>query len=195
METIRCAWCLGSPEYMDYHDHEWGRPIYDDHSLFECIVLESAQAGLSWITILRKREGYRALFHNFDPVKVAAMNENDVARLLVDERIVRHRAKIEATINNAKAFLDIVDAFGSFSDYYWAFSDHQIINNPLKHHTDGPAVTELSTRFAKDLKKRGFKFLGPTTCYAFMQATGMVNDHIEACVARQLTIKAQQGNS
>lgn len=184
METIRCAWCLGSPEYIQYHDNEWGKPIYDDRTLFECIVLESAQAGLSWITILRKREGYRALFHHFDPVKVAAMTESDVARLLLDERIVRHRAKIEATINNAKAFLKIVDEFGSFSDYYWAFSHHKIIDTPLKHHTDGATVTELSIRFAKDLKKRGFKFLGPTTCYAFMQATGMVNDHIANCTSR-----------
>lgn len=185
MENIRCAWCLGSPEYIHYHDTEWGIPIYDDQSLFECIVLESAQAGLSWITILRKREGYRALFHNFDPVKVANMTGADVERLLQDERIVRHRAKIEATINNAKAFLNIADEFGSFSQYYWAFSDNKVIDNPISHHTDAPAVTELSTRFAKDLKKRGFKFLGATTCYAFMQATGMVNDHIADCVSRK----------
>ncbi|WP_137169239.1 DNA-3-methyladenine glycosylase I [Marinomonas sp. FW-1] len=185
MENIRCAWCLGSPEYIHYHDTEWGVPIYDDQSLFECIVLESAQAGLSWITILRKREGYRALFHNFDPVKVAKMTDADVERLLLDERIVRHRAKIEATINNAKAFLKIADEFGSFSQYYWAFSDNQVIDNPIEHHTDGASVTDLSKRLAKDLKKRGFKFLGPTTCYAFMQATGMVNDHIADCIARR----------
>ncbi|QUX92911.1 DNA-3-methyladenine glycosylase I [Marinomonas sp. A3A] len=185
MENIRCAWCLGSPEYIHYHDTEWGIPIYDDQALFECIVLESAQAGLSWITILRKREGYRALFHGFDPVKVANMTEADVERLLMDERIVRHRAKIEATINNAKAFLKIADEFGSFRQYYWAFSDNKIIDNPINNHTDAPAVTELSTRFAKDLKKRGFKFLGATTCYAFMQATGMVNDHIADCVSRK----------
>ncbi|MGO3738102.1 DNA-3-methyladenine glycosylase I [Marinomonas foliarum] len=184
MENIRCAWCLGSPEYIHYHDTEWGIPVYDDQSLFECIVLESAQAGLSWITILRKREGYRALFHNFAPIKVANMNEADVERLLLDERIVRHRAKIEATINNAKAFLKIADEFGSFSQYYWGFSDNKIIDNPIRNHTDAPAVTELSTRFSKDLKKRGFKFLGATTCYAFMQATGMVNDHIADCVSR-----------
>ena len=185
MENIRCAWCLGSPEYIHYHDSEWGIPIYDDQTLFECIVLESAQAGLSWITILRKREGYRALFHGFDPVKVAKMTEADVERLLLDERIVRHRAKIEATINNAKAFLKIVDEFGSFSQYYWAFSDNKVIDNSISHHAEAPAVTELSTRFAKDLKKRGFKFLGATTCYAFMQATGMVNDHIADCISRK----------
>ena len=117
MDNIRCTWCLGSPEYIHYHDTEWGIPVYDDPSLFECIVLESAQAGLSWITILRKREGYRALFHGFDPTKVAKMTNYDVERLLLDERIVRHRAKIEATINNAQAFLKIADEFGSFSQY------------------------------------------------------------------------------
>ena len=191
MENIRCAWCLGSPEYIHYHDTEWGIPIYDDKALFECIVLESAQAGLSWITILRKRDGYRALFHGFDPVKVAKMTEANVERLLLDERIVRHRAKIEATINNAKAFLKIADEFGSFSQYYWAFSDNKVIDNPINNHTEAPAVTELSTRFAKDLKKRGFKFLGATTCYAFMQATGMVNDHIADCVSRTACFSAK----
>jgi len=185
MDNLRCSWCLGSPEYIHYHDTEWGIPIYDDHSLFECIVLESAQAGLSWITILRKREGYRAAFHDFNPQKVANMTEQDVTRLLQDESIVRHRAKIEATINNAKAFLKIVDEFGSFSDYFWAFSDHKVIDNHPKTLQDVPALTELSTRFSKDLKKRGFKFLGATTCYAFMQATGMVNDHVMGCTARK----------
>jgi len=185
MEPVRCNWCLGSPEYIHYHDNEWGIPIFDDQILFECIVLESAQAGLSWITILRKREGYRAAFHNFDPLKVSKMTPADVDRLVLDESIVRHRAKIEATINNAKAFLKIVEEFGSFSDYYWAFSDKKIINNQIKAHEDIPAVTELSTKFAKDLKKRGFKFLGATTCYAFMQATGMVNDHLIDCIARR----------
>lgn len=184
MEPIRCNWCLGSPEYIDYHDTEWGIPVYDDVSLFECIVLESAQAGLSWITILRKREGYRALFHHFDPEKVANMTDADVERLLLDQRIVRHRAKIEATISNAKAFLNIAAEFGSFSQYYWGFSDHKVIDNRFDSLAEVPAVTELSKRLAKDLKKRGFKFLGPTTCYAFMQATGMVNDHIADCVAR-----------
>ena len=184
METIRCSWCLGSPEYIHYHDTEWGVPVYDDQTLFECIVLESAQAGLSWITILRKREGYRAAFHGFDPLKVAEMTQADVARLVVDESIVRHRAKIEATINNAKAFLKIANEFGSFSQYYWSFSDNKVITPSIDTLADVPATTELSTRFAKDLKKRGFKFLGATTCYAFMQATGMVNDHLNNCIAR-----------
>ncbi|MBJ7539817.1 DNA-3-methyladenine glycosylase I [Marinomonas transparens] len=185
MESIRCNWCLSSPEYIDYHDTEWGKPVYDDQALFECMVLESAQAGLSWITILRKREGYRTAFHGFNPVKVAKMTETDVERLLQDTSIVRHRAKIESTINNAKKLLAIAEEFGSFSHYYWAFSDHKIIDNRVDSLADVPAVTELSTRLAKDLKKRGFKFLGATTCYAFMQATGMVNDHLENCIARR----------
>ncbi|MBD5769754.1 DNA-3-methyladenine glycosylase I [Marinomonas colpomeniae] len=185
MENIRCSWCLGSPEYIHYHDTEWGIPIYDDQSLFECIVLESAQAGLSWLTILRKREGYRSAFHNFDPTVVAKMTTQDVDELVLDASIIRHRGKIEATINNANAFLKIIEEFGSFSRYYWAFSDNKIINNIVNSVTDVPAVTELSTQLAKDLKKRGFKFLGGTTCYAFMQATGMVNDHIADCIARK----------
>lgn len=185
METIRCNWCLGSPEYIQYHDNEWGKPVYDDQTLFEFIVLESAQAGLSWITILRKREGYRAAFHGFDPKKVANMTEKDVERLLLDASIVRHRAKIEATISNAKAFLAIADEFGSFSQYYWAFTDNQVIDNAIHSMSDVPAVTDLSTRIAKDMKKRGFRFFGATTCYAFMQATGMVNDHLENCLSRQ----------
>lgn len=185
MEEIRCSWCLSSPEYIDYHDNEWGVPVYDDASLFECMTLESAQSGLSWITILRKREGYRTAFYQFDPVKVATMTEQDVERLLQDESIVRHRGKIEATINNAKTLLKVAEEFGSFSEYYWAFSDHKIIDNQAKTLADIPSVTDLSKQIAKDFKKRGFKFLGPTTCYAFMQATGMVNDHIVDCIARK----------
>jgi len=184
MEAIRCSWCLSSPEYIEYHDNEWGKPIYDDPTLFECIVLESAQAGLSWITILRKREGYRAAFHQFDPEKVAKMTTDDVERLVQDPSIVRHRGKIEATIANAQSFLAIAEEFGSFSDYYWAFSDHQVIDTAPSSLSDVPAVTELSTRLSKDMKKRGFRFFGPTTCYAFMQASGMVNDHVADCIGR-----------
>lgn len=184
MISVRCPWCLSTPEYIDYHDKEWGKVVKDDQTLFECIVLESAQAGLSWITILRKREGYRRLFHQFDPEKVALMNEQDVERLLEDASIVRHRGKIEATINNAKIFLKIAEEFGSFSDYYWAFSDHKVLANPVTSMADVPAKTELSERIAKDMKKRGFRFFGATTCYAFMQATGMVNDHLLDCIAR-----------
>ncbi|GAB3477193.1 DNA-3-methyladenine glycosylase I [Marinomonas epiphytica] len=184
METIRCDWCLGSPEYIDYHDNEWGKVVKDDQTLFECIVLESAQAGLSWITILRKREGYRQAFHQFDPHKVAAMTDSDVDRLVTDPSIVRHRGKISATIQNAKAFLAIATEFGSFSHYYWSFSEHQVIENDVRSMADVPAKTPLSEQIAKDMKKRGFKFFGATTCYAFMQATGMVNDHLNECHAR-----------
>ncbi|MGO3345028.1 MAG: DNA-3-methyladenine glycosylase I [Marinomonas sp.] len=184
METGRCPWCLSSPEYIKYHDSEWGKPVYDDQILFEFIVLESAQAGLSWITILRKRAGYRSAFHDFNPQKVAKMTTQEVDQLILDPSIVRHRGKIEATISNANAFLAIIEEFGSFSQYYWAFSDHNVIKNQVRSMQDVPAITDLSTKIAKDMKKRGFRFFGPTTCYAFMQATGMVNDHVEYCIAR-----------
>eukprot|EP00758_Cryptobia_borreli_P010207 Tbor_TRINITY_DN5550_c0_g1::TRINITY_DN5550_c0_g1_i1::g.13694::m.13694/K01246/tag; DNA-3-methyladenine glycosylase I len=186
MKKVRCSWCLGSPEYIKYHDTDWGIPIYnDDGKLFECLVLESSQAGLSWITILRKREGYRALFHDFDIKKVSHMGAEDVDRLLTDDRIVRHRGKIEAAINNAKAFLDIAAEFGSFSCYYWALSNGKVIDNSHGDPAVMAAAKDLSTQFSKDLKKRGFKFVGPTICYAFMQATGMVNDHIPDCFTRK----------
>lgn len=184
MAEQRCDWCLGSPEYIAYHDNEWGKPIYDDQTLFEFIVLESAQAGLSWITVLRKREGYRQAFHQFDPAKVAAMTAADVERLVQDPSIIRHRGKIAATISNAQCFLRIAEEFGSFSNYYWDFVDqHPIVNHP-NTLADVPAVTPLAERISKDMKKRGFKFFGPTICYAFMQATGMVNDHLINCRAR-----------
>ncbi|MCC4274515.1 DNA-3-methyladenine glycosylase I [Marinomonas communis] len=185
MAELRCDWCLGSPEYIAYHDNEWGKPVTDDQTLFEFIVLESAQAGLSWITILRKREGYRQAFHQFDPTKVAAMTADDIERLSQDPSIVRHRGKISATISNAQCFLRIAEEFGSFSNYYWAFSDNQVITNHPKTLADVPAVTSLAETISKDMKKRGFKFFGPTICYAFMQATGMVDDHIEGCVAKE----------
>ena len=185
MAEQRCDWCLGSSEYIAYHDNEWGKPVTDDQTLFEFIVLESAQAGLSWITILRKREGYRQAFHNFSPTKVAAMSADDVERLTQDASIVRHRGKIAATISNAQCFLCIAEEFGSFSNYYWAFSDGKVIRNQPKTMADVPAVTPLAETIAKDMKKRGFKFFGPTICYAFMQATGMVDDHLVGCVAKR----------
>ena len=184
MSLLRCSWCLASDLYMDYHDNEWGTPIYDDQKLFECLVLESAQAGLSWITILKKREGFRKAFHQFDIDKVARMTEEDLETLVVNPDIIRHRGKISATINNAKQFQNIILEFGSFSEYFWAFSDHKVIDNKPKEIKDVPSTTELAQTIAKDLKKRGFKFFGATTCYAFMQATGMVNDHIETCFIR-----------
>lgn len=184
MTELRCDWCLGSPEYVKYHDEEWGKPTFDDRTLFEFIVLESAQAGLSWITILRKREGYRDAFHNFDPILVSQMTNDDVERLVLNKSIIRNRAKIKATISNAQAFLNIADEFGSFSDYYWQHTNGQPIMNDFKQLAEVPAVTELATAISKDMKKRGFRFFGPTICYAYMQATGMVNDHLVECVAR-----------
>lgn len=185
MAELRCDWCLSSPEYIAYHDNEWGKPVTDDQTLFEFIVLESAQAGLSWITILRKREGYRQAFHQFNPTKVAAMTADDIERLSQDPSIVRHRGKIAATITNAQSFLRIAEEFGSFSNYYWAFSDNKVITNQPKTLADVPAVTPLAEMISKDMKKRGFKFFGPTICYAFMQATGMVDDHLVGCVAKE----------
>lgn len=181
----RCGWCLSSQAYIDYHDFHWGIPLYDDRSLFECLVLESAQAGLSWITILMKIDGYRQAFHQFDINKVAAMSEEEQEALVQNPNIVRHRGKIKATVTNAQALLKIAEEFGSFSRYFWAFSDNKVIDNKPKTLADVPSVTELAKTISKDLKKRGFKFVGPTICYAYMQAVGMVNDHIQDCIARK----------
>ena len=182
---VRCTWCGTDPLYVKYHDEEWGKPVYDDQTLFEFLILESAQAGLSWITILRKRENYRKAFANFDVLKVAAFSEEDVERLLQDEGIIRNRLKVNAAISNARLFLKIQEEFGSFSDYIWGFlPDKKPIINELSSHRDLQPRTELSDRISADMKKRGFKFFGTTICYAHMQATGMVNDHIEGCIAR-----------
>lgn len=183
---VRCSWCLGSPEYIRYHDEEWGRPVYEDQKIFEFLVLESAQAGLSWLTILRKREGYRKAFAGFDPEKVARFTEQDVERLMQDPGIIRNRQKIAAAIGNARIFLEIQKEHGSFSDYIWGFlPDRKPIVNQWKDHSSTPASTELSDRISAELKKRGFKFFGTTICYAHMQATGMVNDHIIDCWTRK----------
>lgn len=180
-EVTRCKWPGSDPLYIKYHDTEWGFPIHDDNKLFECLTLESAQAGLSWITILRKRENYRKAFANFDPKKVAKFNDAKVKKLMLDAGIVRYELKIRAAINNAQRFLEVQKEFGSFSDYQWSFVDYKTIDNKLKPGTGPKASTKESEAFAKDLKKRGFKFLGGTTVYAHMQATGMVNDHITTC--------------
>lgn len=177
----RCEWCTDDPLYIEYHDKEWGVPVHDDQTLFEFITLEGAQAGLSWLTILRKREGYRKAFKGFDPKKVAKMTEKDVKRLIQDESIIRNRLKIISTISNAQAFLAIQKERGSFSSYMWSWVDNRQIQNKRKNSGDVPAVTELAEAMAKDLKKRGFKFLGPTIWYAHMQACGMVNDHTVDC--------------
>ncbi|WP_029282233.1 DNA-3-methyladenine glycosylase I [Pedobacter sp. R20-19] len=183
--SIRCKWAGTDPLYIKYHDEEWGKSVYDDQILFEFLILEGAQAGLSWITILRRRENYRKAFANFDVQKVAAFNEQDVQRLLNDAGIIRNKLKINAAIINAKLFIQIQKEFGSFSNYIWAYIPGQktIENNILKM-SDVPASTEISDRISKDMKKRGFKFFGTTICYAFMQATGMVNDHLMNCCAR-----------
>jgi len=177
----RCDWALQSEEERIYHDKEWGVPVFDDAHQFEFLVLESAQAGLSWLTILKKREAYRKAFAGFDPKTVSRFNESDVERLMQDPGIVRNRQKIEAAINNAKAFLEIQKEFGTFCNYIWGFVDGNPIQNNFKKMEDVPAETELSRTIAKDLKKRGFKFLGPVTVYAHMQATGIVNDHLVHC--------------
>lgn len=181
----RCTWCGTDPLYVRYHDEEWGKEVHDDRILFEFLVLESAQAGLSWITILRRRENYRKAFAEFDPEKVAAFNEQDVERLMQDAGIIRNRMKIEAAISNAREFLKVQQQFGSFDRYLYSFMpDGKPILNDVQTNADIPARTEISDRIAKDMKKRGFKFFGSTICYAHMQATGMVNDHLVSCCCR-----------
>ena len=183
--TNRCPWCGDDPLYIAYHDDEWGVPCHDDRRLFEFLILEGAQAGLSWITILRKRENYRRLLADFDPAQVAEFSDADQARLLTDPGIVRNRAKIAATIANARAFLKVQAEFGSFDNYLWRFVDGQPIQNALQSLADAPAATDISKKLSRDLLARGFKFVGPTICYAYMQAIGMVNDHLVACFRHQ----------
>ncbi|MFZ3019929.1 MAG: DNA-3-methyladenine glycosylase I [Minisyncoccia bacterium] len=177
----RCPWVSSDELYIKYHDTEWGMPVRDDKKIFEFLVLESAQAGLSWITILRKRENYRKAFSNFDYKKVAKYSLRDVKRLLGNSGIVRNRLKIEATISNAKKFLEVQKEFGSFSKYMWSFVNNKPIKNKIKTSKDYKPTSIEGDALAKDLKKRGFKFLGPTIVYAHMQAIGMVNDHTVSC--------------
>ena len=180
--TNRCAWSTSDPLYIAYHDHEWGVPIRrDDNALFERMSLEGAQAGLSWITILRKRDNYRAAFDGFDPAIVAHYDEAKIAELLANPGIVRNRLKIAAAINNARKFLDVQEEFGSFSDYLWGFVGGVPIQNQWRSLSEIPAETDLSRKLSKDLKRRGFTFVGSTICYAMMQAIGMVNDHTVDC--------------
>ncbi len=177
---VRCAWAT-SPHMAAYHDNEWGVPVHDDRLLFEFIVLEGAQAGLSWDTILRRRENYRAAFDNFDPAKIAAYDQKKIDILLADSGIIRNKLKIHSTITNAHAFLAIAEEFGSFDKYIWQFVDDKPIINAWTAKTGIPAVTPEAEAISRDLKKRGFKFMGPTIVYAHMQATGMVNDHTTDC--------------
>ena len=180
-ELIRCPWCARTDIETVYHDQEWGVPRRDDPGQFEFLILESAQAGLSWTTVLRKREGYRRAFAGFDPVKVAAFDQADVERLLADSGIIRNRKKIEAAIGNARIFLDLAAKHGSFSNWFWSFVDGRPIVNRWREHAEIPATTPLSDAIAKECKKLGFKFLGSTVLYAHMQATGLVNDHLVSC--------------
>jgi len=179
--TTRCAWVGNDPLYRAYHDREWGVPVHDDRLLFEFLTLEGAQAGLSWITILRKREAYRAAFAGFDPEQVARFDESNVAELLANPGIVRNRLKVESTITNARAFLKVQEEFGSFDAYQWRFVDNEPIRNSWKSIAEVPAFTPVSDALSRDLKRRGFRFVGTTICYAHMQAIGMVNDHTMDC--------------
>ena len=181
MQKTRCTWCGNDPLYVKYHDEEWGVPVYDDAKLFEFLILETFQAGLSWITVLRKRENFRKAFDNFDYHKIANYTDSKFQELLLDAGIIRNKLKIKATITNAIAFMEIQKEFGSFSNYIWSFTDGKPIKNKWKNLNNMPATTELSDKISKDLKKRGFKFVGSTVIYAHMQATGMVNDHTLDC--------------
>jgi DNA-3-methyladenine glycosylase I len=187
----RCLWVdLTKPDYIDYHDREWGVPVRNDLLWFEFLVLESAQAGLSWYTILRKRENYRLAFDRFDPVKIAQYDDEKIQALLGNPGIIRNRLKVLATVNNAQKFLEIQDSFGSFDSYIWQFVNKKPIVNSFRELADYPATSKESDALSKDLKQRGFKFLGSTICYAHMQATGMVNDHAVNCFRRQEIIDA-----
>ena len=178
----RCRWAEGvSLDYIRYHDEEWGVPVCDDRTQFEFLILEGAQAGLSWSTILNKRAGYRRAFADFDPAKVARFTKKRVEKLLQDPSIVRNRLKVESTVTNARAFLRVQEEFGSFSDYIWAYVDGRPVQNRFRRDSDIPATSAVSDALAKDLKKRGFRFVGSTIMYAHMQATGLVNDHVVGC--------------
>ncbi|MBP7828383.1 MAG: DNA-3-methyladenine glycosylase I [Kiritimatiellae bacterium] len=195
----RCAWCLGDPLYVEYHDREWGVPVRDDRRLFEMLVLEGAQAGLSWLTILKKRENYRRAFRGFDPEVVARFTARDVKRLLADPGLVRNRLKIEAAIRNARGLLAIRAEFGTFSAYLWRFVEGRPVRNRWRSLNELPSRSVLSDMMSRDLKRRGFNFVGSTICYAFMQAVGMVNDHVISCFRhaeiRKMERAARPGNN
>ncbi|MCQ9639257.1 DNA-3-methyladenine glycosylase I [Chryseobacterium sp. WG14] len=184
MEKIRCGWCEKDDLYRAYHDKEWGRPVYDDKTIFEFLILESFQAGLSWYTILSKRENFRKAFDHFDYQKMAVYSEHKIEELMNDSGIIRNRLKILAAVTNAQKFMEVQKEFGSFSQYIWNFVGGKSIDHQPETLADVPATTEISDNISKDLKKRGFKFMGSTVVYAHMQATGMVNDHIKSCFVR-----------
>ncbi|WP_445720096.1 DNA-3-methyladenine glycosylase I [Flavobacterium sp.] len=186
METkLRCAWCEKDDLYRNYHDNEWGKPVYDDETIFEFLILETFQAGLSWYTVLAKRENFRKAFDNFNLKKIANYSEDKMAELAEDTGIIRNKLKIKATVTNAQAFIKVQEEFGSFSKYIWGFVDGKPIDNQPQTLKDVPATSPISDALSKDLKKRGFKFVGSTVMYAHMQATGMVNDHIMECFTRK----------
>ncbi|MHC1747281.1 MAG: DNA-3-methyladenine glycosylase I [Cellulosilyticaceae bacterium] len=180
-EKIRCPWVGDNPIYRDYHDNEWGRPVHDDCKLFEMLTLESMQAGLSWLTVLKKREAFREAFDGFEPNRIALYDDAKIQELMANEKIIRNRLKINAAVNNANAFIKIQEEFGSFDRMIWEYVNHMPIIRHPKEMGDLPSSTPLSDKISKDLKKMGFKFVGSTTIYAFMQATGMVNDHTTSC--------------
>lgn len=185
-EIKRCGWCGNDPLYIKYHDEEWGKPVYDDQILFEFLILEGAQAGLSWITILKRRAHYRKAFAGFDVARVAAFDEADVERLMQDTGIIRNRLKVNSAISNARLFIRVQQEFGSFADYLWGFMpDRKPLVNHFRSLAEVPARTAISDAISKDMKKRGFKFFGTTICYAHMQATGMVNDHVQGCICHE----------
>ena len=192
MNKKRCSWCEGDPIYESYHDKEWGVPVREDATLFEFLILEGFQAGLSWITILKKREAFRKAFDGFDYHKISAYGQNKLDQLALDASIVRNKLKIKAAVQNAQAFIRIQEEFGSFSAYYWGFTNGQSLINKVAVYKEAAAHTPLSNRLSKDLKRRGFNFVGPTIVYAFMQATGMVDDHEEDCFKK--TTKKPQKN-
>ena len=181
----RCAWCEKDDLYRNYHDNEWGKPVYDDETIFEFLILETFQAGLSWYTILAKRENFRSAFDNFDLLKIANYSEEKIAELTEDAGIIRNKLKIKATVTNAQAFIKVQEEFGTFSKYIWGFVDGKPIDNQPKTLSEVKATTPISDALSKDLKKRGFKFVGSTVVYAHMQATGMVNDHVMDCWTRK----------
>jgi len=185
----RCEWANGNELYEKYHDQEWGVPSFDDQHLFEMLILEGAQAGLNWLTILKKREGYRRAFNDFDALKVSRYTQKKIDKLLLNPEIIRNKLKVNSTVTNAKAFLEVKKEFGTFSDYIWQFVGGKPLQNKWKKQADVPAVTQVSDAMSKDLKKRGFKFVGSTICYAYMQAVGMVNDHTVNCACYKKCVK------
>ncbi|GAA5315112.1 MAG: DNA-3-methyladenine glycosylase I [Candidatus Pelagadaptatus aseana] len=185
MTDQRCPWCLGDPLYEDYHDNEWGTPCFDDAKLFEFLLLEGAQAGLAWITVLRKREHYREAYDGFDPNRIARYDDSKIAELLQNPGIIRNKLKVNSAVQNARAYLNVLDRHDSFSDYLWQFVDGQPIQNHFTTMKQVPATTPISDTMSKTLKKAGFNFVGSTICYAYMQATGMVNDHLTSCLRHQ----------